>query len=82
MSFYCRNAYFVFGVPNSSCYSDPASRSTPRLRINENPRQVVTLRLRNHTMLRSKREEGSEGTRSLFQGIWASLSTLRLPFIS
>lgn len=73
MSFYCKNAYFVFGVPDSSCYSDPASRSTPHLRINGNPHQVVTLRLRNHTMLGSKREEGS---RSLFQGIWASLSTV------
>lgn len=40
MSFYCRNAYFVLGVPNSSYYSDPASRSTPRLRINENPHQL------------------------------------------
>lgn len=40
MSFYCRNAYFVLGVPNSSYYSDPASQSTPRLRINENPHQL------------------------------------------
>lgn len=82
MSFYCRNAYFVLGVPNSSYYSDPASWSTPCLRINENPHQVVTSRLRNHTMLRGKREEGSKGRRSLFQGIWTPLSTIRFPFIS
>lgn len=43
MSFYCRNAYFVLGVPNSSYYSDPASRSTPHLRIAENPHQAVIL---------------------------------------
>lgn len=61
MSFYCRNAYFVLGVPNSSSYSDPASRSTPRLRINKNPQQVVTLNLRNHTRLGAKEQREARG---------------------
>lgn len=60
MSFYCRNAYFILGVPNSPYYSDPASRRTPCLRINENPHQVVTLRLRNHTTVRGKEQRGEK----------------------
>lgn len=75
MSFYCRNAYFVLGVPNSSYYSDPASRSVPRLRINANPHQAVALRLRNHTQktIEEQKRRGKRGEKVSFPGHLGSI---------